>query len=72
MKTINPEYSPHRALGEDDAQWDALKDIITAYLVTHATEATVPTEDLRALDPKFRDDRIWAQICSDLDLESVP
>ncbi len=69
---VNPEYQPHIELGETDASWDALKAIITSYLQANAGSTTITHEDVRALDPKFAGDPLWAQIASDLGLTLIP
>ncbi len=71
-KTINPDFKPHRAIGESDADWEALKLQITTYLRANADKNEVETEALRALDPKFRDDILWNQIAADLGLFEIP
>ncbi len=71
-KVMNSEYKPHRGLGESDADWDLLKDKIRTYLRTNAGDSTVEVEDVRELDPKLRDDRIWIQIAADMGLVEIP
>ena len=69
----NPHFRPHHDLGansKSDAQWLALKDKVESYLkhVDRLKRSTVTTEELRALDPAFRNDRLWNQISHDLNL----
>lgn len=71
MNTLNPEYKPHQELGETDADWDSLKATVVTYLQTNAHKAEVLTSDLRELDPKFSDDKLWAQISADLGLVEI-
>ncbi len=63
---INPNYKPHLELVADDAAWDALKLVITNHLDANAGSSTLDLDTIRALDVQFADDRIWAQIRSDL------
>ena len=72
MRLANPEYKPHDGLGQTTAEWDALKLKITTYLRTKAGDSTVPEEEVRDLDVKFRDPKIWAQISGELELLQIP
>ena len=71
MRVINNEYKPHRGLGESDAEWDVLKEKVRAFLRTKAADTTVPEEEVRAVDPKLRDDPIWVQLAADLGLQMI-
>jgi len=68
---LNPKYKPHLDLVATTADWDALKTTITTYLQDNASSATVDVDTMRALDDQFDDDKIWAQIISDMDLFEV-
>jgi hypothetical protein len=72
MNVLNPEYKPSLELVATDAEWDALKATITTHLQKNAGKAVVPIADLRALDPKLDDERVWAQIASDMGLVVIP
>jgi len=71
-KILNPDYKPHRDLGESTVQWDGLKAKIQTYLDANADKATLTEQDVRDLDPKFDDDAIWAQISSEMRLIEIP
>lgn len=71
-KVINPEYKPHLEVVANDAAWDALKLLVGNHLRANAKKSTVEIATLRALHPKLADDRIWAQLASDLGLLEVP
>ena len=69
---FNTEYKPHQDLGHSDADWAALKTKIIDYLKTQASKSTVSIADVRAIDPKLADDRVWNQIAGDLGLQEIP
>lgn len=61
-KIINPEYQANRELGLGDAEWQALKDKITTFLQGKAGTREIDLDEIRGLDNKFQDDRLWSQI----------
>lgn len=71
MKVINNEYVPHRGLGETDAEWDVLKEKVRAFLRTKAADPTVPEAEVRAVDSKLANERIWVQLAADLGLQMI-
>lgn len=68
---INPNWKPHLDLVADDATWDALKLVVTNYLDANAGSAAIDIAEIRALDDQLADDRIWAQLSSDLGLFEI-
>lgn len=69
---LNPEYKPYLELVADDAAWDALKAVVQTYLDNNAGSATLDVATIRALDSQLADDRIWAQLASDMGLFELP
>ena len=72
MNILNPEYKPHRALGESDVDWDNLKAKLRTFLSDNADKPTVTVDDARDIDLKFQDDNIWRQMVGDMELFIVP
>ena len=71
MPIINPNWKPHVDLGFTDAEWDALKAVITDYMDANAGSNEVDTAAVRVLDAEFVDDRVWAQVTADTGLSLV-
>jgi hypothetical protein len=70
MRFINPRYKPHRELGFTEADWDLLKSKISDYLDTAPMVLSV--DEIRSIDARLKDPRVWAQLANDLGLALVP
>ncbi len=71
-RIINTKYKPHRELGETDADWEALKTKVRDFLQTNGNKSVLEIADIRAVDPKLRNNKVWEQVRSDLLLIEIP
>ena len=62
----NPLAKNFRVLGKTQAQWDAIKTVVTAFLVARENLEEIPDAQIRGAHPDLADDRVWNEIKRDL------
>lgn len=73
-EVINTKYKPHRDMGSgsvDDAAWEEMKAKVTAFLEQNEDKNVLLEEDVRAVDTRLRDQKVWDQMRTALDLVQI-